>query len=289
MCHRTNWKEAYTLETNYFNFKWLQISYNIDYSNLGIYGLFNQMVNHYENHFAISNKANMFMNLMYYCEQRKISVFKYVPFTIIFEFKLENGKLKNDEIQKIYEEKLQKLEKFIGTINKYVVNYDEIGKYYNEEKYKSKAKTKEEEKKEDYPKNDNSEYIVYRDYFQKLKLIEKVPTTFVGNRDSYHKNKEINNNLEKTIGSNTVIQIPTTHYTSNNMWVIKPLNLCRGMCIQIVNNFKQMKNALNLYKEGVDYHFSEKVIDENDIIEEEKNTEKKSKNSKLYYCNQIIM
>ena len=329
MCHRTKWREAFSYVTNFFNFKWLQISSKIDYTSLGKYGAIKQMVNHYENHYAITNKANMFMNLMYYCEQRNISVFKYVPFTIIFEFKSENENLKNDEIQKKYEEKLENLKKFIEQVNNFVVNYEDIGKYYNEEKYKEEKKNRNElikqenERKKRYIKSENDkknynfEYLVYRDYFKKLKLIEKVSTIYEDNIDSYYRNSKINKNIEKTIGNNTVIQIPKTHYNSKNMWVIKPLNLCRGMCIQIVNNFKQMETALNMYKDGVDYNFSEKVIeDENEIIqneegenidnkkdninEESKNIENKeinknekknnyNNNNKIYYCNQIII
>ena len=89
MTHRTKWREAFSYATNLFNFKWQQISYGIDYTGLGKFGAIKQVVNHYENHCAISNKANMFINLMYYCERRKLSVFKYVPFTIVFELKSE--------------------------------------------------------------------------------------------------------------------------------------------------------------------------------------------------------
>ena len=97
MLHRTNWKESFSSVTNMFNFKWQQNTNGISYSKLGKYGNIRQVVNHFENHFALSNKANMFINMMFYCEQRKISVFKYVPFTIIFELKDEKEKEIEDE------------------------------------------------------------------------------------------------------------------------------------------------------------------------------------------------
>jgi hypothetical protein len=90
MCHRTNWREVFSNATTLFNFRWQQLSSGIDYNVLGKFGAIKQVVNHYENHYSISNKANMFINLMHYCEQRKLSVFKYVPFTIIFELKSDN-------------------------------------------------------------------------------------------------------------------------------------------------------------------------------------------------------
>ena len=85
MCHRINWKESFSTVTNMYNFKWQQNTNGICYSKFGKYGEIRQVVNHFENNICISNKANMFINLMFYCEQRKISVFKYVPLTIIFE------------------------------------------------------------------------------------------------------------------------------------------------------------------------------------------------------------
>ena len=83
MCHRTKWKEIYRKASNIYNLKWLENSYGINYTGLGIYSAIKQVVNHYENNCSISNKANMFINLVHYCEQRNISVFKYAPFTNI--------------------------------------------------------------------------------------------------------------------------------------------------------------------------------------------------------------
>ena len=107
----------------------------------------NQVVNHYENHASISNKANMFINLMNYCEQRKISVFKYVPFTIIFDLKI-NAKKK--DTKKIYEENLEKLKKFIEESQNYVVNFEKIGKYFYENKYNEEKEKRLEKNKKEY-------------------------------------------------------------------------------------------------------------------------------------------
>ena len=303
MCHRTNWREAFTYATNLYNFKWQQISSGIDYVGLGRFGAVKQLVNHYENHFAISNKANMFINLMHYCEQRKISVFKYVPFTIVFEFKEKNSNDDEDKEQK-YLEKLEKLKIFIDEAQKYVVNYNEIGKYYNEEKFIEEKKNRIEFFKEKVNKRKryhehiqepekgynediktfNGNFLVYRDYFKKIKLIDRIPIIVKDNIDYLcDKLKEKKKKLEKTIGTNTVIEIPDTHYKGKNMWVIKAINLNRGMCIQIVDNFNQMKAVLNKFKNGVNYDFTEKVIDENQIEnipikENGKNIENKNDN-----------
>ena len=329
MCHRTNWREAFTYATNLYNFRWQQLSSGIDYVGLGKYGAIKQVVNHYENHFSISNKANMFINLMYYCEQRKLSVFKYAPFTIILEFK-SDYKLNDEENQKLYEEKLEKLKNFIEKTEKYVTNYNDIGKYYNDNKFIEEKKNRIEFFKEKKPKRRgifsnniisedfeedikefNGEYKMYRDCFKKIKLFDKI--TISNSSELYEKEKKRKKEFEKKIGTNTVIEIPDTHYNGKNMWVIKAINLNRGMCIQIVNNYKQMCTVLNKFKEGVDYHFTEKVIEEENIPAEEnkkENEEEKSKETKdakenqtnqksekeeennkppMYYCSRILI
>ena len=324
MCHRTNWKEAFSYATNFYNFKWQQISYNIDYSVLGRYGAIKQVVNHFENHCAISNKANMFINLMNYCEQRKISVFKYVPFTIIFELKTED-KLNEEEKQRKYLRNLEKLKSFIDKAENLVINYNKIGKYFQDEKFIQEKKNRIEFFKEKNPKKRRyhssediyeedikdykGEFLVYRDLFKKIKLLEKVPTLLRNYYSfSFEKYKEEKKKLEKSIGTNTVLEIPDTHFNGRNMWVIKAINLNRGMCIKIVNNFKEMVKILNQFKDGVDYDFTEKIEEETISIEKDENNkesnnrnenkkevnnkkkeDEKSGGSQLYYCSKIII
>ena len=66
MAHRVNWvpREKTVENLNAFNFKWKELSSGIDYFSLNINPYMKQIVNHYENHYAISNKANMFIHLM---------------------------------------------------------------------------------------------------------------------------------------------------------------------------------------------------------------------------------
>jgi tubulin--tyrosine ligase len=44
------------------------------------------MVNHYEYHHQISNKLNLFTNLVRYCEKKQLDIWKYIPFTVIINF-----------------------------------------------------------------------------------------------------------------------------------------------------------------------------------------------------------
>ena len=47
------------------------------------------------------------------------------------------------------------------------------------------------------------------------------------------------------------------------MWVIKAVNLNRGMCIKVVNSFQQMEKVISKFKTGVDYsNFTIEKIEE---------------------------
>ena len=302
MCHRTNWVEAENPEPdnpNYscsnYNFKWKEVSYGINYNKLNKNPKMKQMVNHFEFHSAISNKGNMFINLMKYCERRNLSIFKYVPFTIVFKIK-DRRKIKNKEKQKRWTEKLEKLKKFIQDIDKNIKNYNSIGDYYKDEEYikdrekriefeilkeakkASKKQKKEEEKTvEIKEKPVDEKYVgkfqVYSDVFPRLKLSDKPPKknklTETKDKDkTKEKGKEKKAIMNKIIGSNTIIEIPETHYQGKNMWVLKAVNLNRGMCIRVVNSFQQMEKVINKFKSGVDYsNFTVEKIEEEQMLE----------------------
>ena len=65
---RTYWKECTNPNTEFFNFKWKETSYGIDFANLSKITVANQMTNHFEYHTQISNKHYLFINLLKYCE-----------------------------------------------------------------------------------------------------------------------------------------------------------------------------------------------------------------------------
>ena len=301
MKHRINWTEVENIpeNQNLFNFKWKELSSGIDYNSLNRNPGMKQIVNHYENHFAISNKANMFINMMKYCEQRNLSIFKYVPFTIVFKIK-DRRKIKNTEKQKRWTEKLEKLKNFIQNINTNIKDYNDIGKfYYNEEYIKDKERRNEFERVEQikmlkrrkereleesklkelkdvdkikeilrrqksYKEQEKYEeakykgkFQVYSDLFPRLKITDKLPTRYKSAED---KEKDKKNDI--IIGNNTLIEIPKTHFQGKNMWVLKAVNLNRGMCIKVVNSFEQMENVINRFKKGVDYRFTAEKIEE---------------------------
>ena len=327
MKHRINWIKPFSVVSTLFNFKWQELSYGIDYCSLGCFPNIKQLVNHFENHFVISNKAKMFTNLLHYCEKRNLSAFKYVPFTIIFNLRddietdKENKKILTNKINKY-----EKLKEILTSIEKYLINYEDIGSYYQNESYKKyinykKSKERRSDFKNlnysDYKKlskrankllrknkkrntasynkkketetnkeNLNSDFTLYSDYFNNLLEENNVPL--------YDKNKELkveeekakvgnkllmNNEDKNIVGSNTCIEIPKTHYSGKNMWIVKAINLNRGMCIRIVNSYEQMIKIINKFKEGVDYtNFTKEKIEENNELITETNLKNKSLN-----------
>jgi hypothetical protein len=88
MAHRINWKECSNsqMQSTLFHFRWQSISTGIDFPNLNKLPHYKQTVNHLEFHPVISNKMNLFINLMKYCEKNNLEIFAYIPFTIIAQY-----------------------------------------------------------------------------------------------------------------------------------------------------------------------------------------------------------
>ena len=327
MYHRVNWIEGSNQEpenSQNFNFKWKELSSGINYFNLNKNPKMKQMVNHFEFHQVISNKANLFINLMKYCERNNLSVFKYVPFTIVFKIK-DRRKIRNKAKQKRWMDKLEKLKNFIQRIDTKVKNYSEIGNYYSNEEYiqdkknreefelmKLKKKAKKDEEKKSEEEKYKGQFEVYSDIFPRLKRVDK---SGKNKEQNEVKEKEKEKKVSRIIGSNTLIEIPETHFKGRNMWVLKAVNLNRGMCIKVVNSFQQMEKVINKFKSGVDYsNFTLEKIDEQEnnnlndnlnleeekeqnpninIIDNTKNSKEKilseEKEEKLYNCNKILI
>ena len=121
--HRKNWKELENLENKNFNFKWQQNNYGINFNKLSRMPNMKQMVNHFEYKNTISNKAHLFLNMIEYAEILDINIFKYIPFTVLFDYNKGN-----------FFNKITKFEYLFKNINDYIVPLYEI----NERKYKKR-------------------------------------------------------------------------------------------------------------------------------------------------------
>ena len=88
------------------------------------------MVNHYEYHSVITNKANLFINLIKHAEWEEENVFKYIPFTVLFEYGSDN-----------FFTMIDKFEYLFNNIEKYIVPFNEMDlskyKYYKLRLYSS--------------------------------------------------------------------------------------------------------------------------------------------------------
>lgn len=100
--HRINWGEAQmsgssqglsgsskglnSAFSTLFNFKWQQNTFGINYGLLNKNASNKQIVNHFEFNSSISNKANLFMNMMRYTEGKEDELFRYIPLTILFYY-----------------------------------------------------------------------------------------------------------------------------------------------------------------------------------------------------------
>ncbi|MCQ2820834.1 MAG: tubulin--tyrosine ligase family protein, partial [archaeon] len=130
--HRINWKSCEMKVTSIFNFKWQQNTSCIDYSSLSSMDSLQQLVNHFEYHTSISNKANLYINLFSYCEKNDINVFKYIPFTILISSYNSNEK---------------NFESVFNNIESFIMNYEEINtprQYFDNLKKIKKEKDQEE-------------------------------------------------------------------------------------------------------------------------------------------------
>ena len=168
-----------------------------------------------------------------------------------------------------------------------------------------KKKKKKKEQNENIEKEENEKSNFYCDYFSKLKPNDRIiPTLSLGElteKEKIERKKE----KKKIIGSKTIIEIPKTHETGKNMWLVKAVNLNRGKCIKIVNSFEQIEKVIDKFKQGVGYGFTNQNIEDLEIkvIKENINEEENIKNNnnenienknfeqeqKTYLCKKIII
>ena len=93
------------------NLIWTECSQQLNFSLHGEASL-SQLINHFECHNEISNKKNLFINLLRYCEYNNIDLFSFFPLTISLDFRkdyldeqIENFKKLFNEISSLIENK----------------------------------------------------------------------------------------------------------------------------------------------------------------------------------------
>ena len=86
---RPNWEKINDQENILScNLIWTALSQEINFQSHGEID-YSQVINHFEFHNEISNKKNLFINLLRYCEFNRINLFSFYPLTIILYFQKE--------------------------------------------------------------------------------------------------------------------------------------------------------------------------------------------------------
>ena len=233
MSHRINWKETFSSSSSLFNFKWQQLSHGIDFASLSHIAYLRQIVNHYEYHTLISHKGNMFANLFKWCEDRNISVFKYVPFTIVHKILRED----KDNVNKLKQEHLETF--MTSNIERYVKKYEHIGVTRSYDPVET-----------------------YADVFPWLQPSNKADKACEDVNKKKDKTQQQQQEHEVPLGKNTRIEIPSTHWCGKNMWVVKAANLNRGQCIRVVDSYHKMEKVIRMIQEGVEKDFTVAEIED---------------------------
>ena len=262
--HRINWQEIKNdYDNQNFNFKWQQNIKNIYYNTLSKACGYKQMVNHFEFHNLLTNKANLFYNMMKFAELLDENVFKYIPFTILFEYNNDN-----------YFKKIEKFQHLFNNIQDYIVKYEDI----NQIKYK------------------HIKGRLYSSFFPcdaflgsktAINIVEShlyKPENNTNNKKEI-KEEEEEKNKEKKIVENKKI--------NNNLWLIKAPNLNRGMCIKILNDFNLIQKYITYYNRGISRGYNDdksKEYKSKSLNKKKLNIlEKEEFNNNIYQSSTIII
>ena len=263
--HRINWQEIKNdYDNQNFNFKWQQNIKNIYYNTLSKACGYKQMVNHFEFHNLLTNKANLFYNMMKFAELLDENVFKYIPFTILFEYNNDN-----------YFKKIEKFQHLFNNIQDYIVKYEDI----NQIKYKHiKGRL-------------YSSFFPYDAFLGSKTAINIVeshlykPENNTNNKKEIKEEEEEEKNKEKKIVENKKI--------NNNLWLIKAPNLNRGMCIKILNDFNLIQKYITYYNRGISRGYNDdksKEYKSKSLNKKKLNIlEKEEFNNNIYQSSTIII
>jgi hypothetical protein len=127
MSHRTNWKES---NSALYHFRWQQNRNGIDYPGLSKFPSQKQIVNHFEYHSQLSNKLNLFINMVKYCESKGLDVFQYLPMTILVQYDAYN-----------YVRQFDRIKEFFNLLPQFVNNDTPTGEVSGASSVKNHSKT----------------------------------------------------------------------------------------------------------------------------------------------------
>ncbi len=188
--HRINWEsEEEKDEDDQISFIWAHISTQINYYNISYEFKNNIMVNHFEFHNELTNKLNMFSNMMIYCENNGLNVLYYLPLTILIEYERVG---------------------FIRQFNSFSYIFNNI------------------------------------DYF--LSSANNIKS--IRNRGKFRNFFYVTRPDDKKIGLKTRLFIPANHYDGKNLWLLKAMNLNRGLGIKMINSVESCEKYIRAFYQG---------------------------------------
>ena len=207
---RPNWEELPLNKKKHdCNLLWTPISLQINFHFHKIIEKY-QLVNHFENHHELTNKRNAFINLLNYCELKDINLFSFYPLTVILPLNNDNFYITFQNFKNCYNDLPNLLEHLKNDNNNNKNNKESIDNDKNDKNINKK---------------NNNIFLdkCYWDYFH-IKPDSK-------------------------LGSFQKIIIPKTHFSGNNLWLIKRINLNRGREIKILSKLEDISNEINQIKE----------------------------------------
>ena len=146
---RPNWEKiSDSNNLSSCNLIWTALSQEINFSTHSENSL-SQVINHFECHNEVSNKKNLFVNLLRYCEYNRINLFSFYPLTIILNFK-----------QEFFNEQIEGFKQL----------YYDLPSLVEEDKENEKDKDKDKDKEDE----GNNKY--YTNYFR-VNLVKRVGRT----------------------------------------------------------------------------------------------------------------
>ena len=102
------------------------------------------------------------------------------------------------------------------------------------------------------------------------------PGTQKDSKRKYRNFFYVDDESDNKIGQKTSIYIPKNHYNGKNLWLIKAMNLNRGLAIKIVDSIESCENTVRYFYQGGIF---KSVVDS----EKKKEEENEDTNKKVYF------
>lgn len=136
----------------------------------------------------------------------------------------------------------------------------------------------------------------FKENFKSFCYIFKNIKKFISGRKDFKKQKKVFygnlfcNEINDFKALNTEIKIPESHFTGNNLWLLKPTNLFGGRCIEISDSLDKLEKLIKKFFEGINRSTKIKEEDVEDSLEDDDgNVDKKNPVEVRYRASTILV